>query len=582
MFSPLGPPEGTASPDSRRYTVSTRLAVLLVLSFLSVAAPVARAGSADELRLVVVVVVDQFRGDALERYYPLLGTAGLRRLCEGGVWYQNAHYTHGHTVTGVGHATIGTGARPAGHGIVANEWVDRTSGARVGCVADAASQVVGTASETGNASPIHLRATTFADEWGFATLGSSRAFGVSGKDRGAILPVGKGGKAFWYSTVSGRMVSSRYYYPGLPPWAREFSEADPSRDYFGKTWERATRDDDGVPSAPDDRAFEHDLHGMGKTFPHPLGKEMKKPEANFYEQVKSSPFGDEIVMEFALRLLREEELGQRGVLDVLSISLSSNDPVGHNFGPDSVECKEMAHHIDRQLARLLLTLDERIGEGGYLLVFTADHGVAYSPEVATAEGFSVRRYKNSDLLRAINRRLSFRVRYLDWSVGFAGPGYYFDPEALVYGGRPAAELESMVADVIRESPGIAAAYTRTEILAGRLPDTDVARRVHAAYDVDRSPDVYVVPEAYWIEGTGTASHGTPYNYDTHVPLIFYGAGITPAETTRPADMMDVAPTITAVLGCTPPSASEGRPLEEVVGGIRRKPSRPAEPRPREH
>jgi arylsulfatase A-like enzyme len=260
-------------------------------------------------------------------------------------------------------------------------------------------------------------------------------------------------------------------------------------------------------------------------------------------------------------------------VDILSISLSANDVVGHNFGPDSVEAKEMAHHVDRQVARLLGALDRSVGESSYLLVLTSDHGVGYSPEAVTVERFEARRYDNEKMLRLIRRRLNFTIRYLDWSPGFAGAGFYFDPEALIYGGRAPAELEDIAAGIIRATPGIAAAYTRTQILAGDLPDTEIARRVRAAYHPGRSPDVYVLGEPYWLEGTSVASHGTPYNYDTHVPVVFFGAGLEPARIGTAVDVMDIAPTITAILGCTPPSASEGQPLPAVVDGIATKPRR---------
>lgn len=186
------------------------------------------------LQLIVLLVVDQLCGDVLNRFKGTLGTDGLRRLSEGGVWYRNARYAHAHTVTGPGHATIGTGAPPSGHGIVANEWYDRASGAKVNCVGDGASPILGTAGETGNASPVNLTSTTFADEWVLASAGQARSVGVSGKDRGAILPVGMTGKAFWYSTQSGRMVSSSYFYKELPGWAAAFSKRKPADQFFKK------------------------------------------------------------------------------------------------------------------------------------------------------------------------------------------------------------------------------------------------------------------------------------------------------------------------------------------------------------
>jgi hypothetical protein len=197
--------------------------------------------------------------------------------------------------------------------------------------------------------------------------------------------------------------------------------------------------------------------------------------------------------------------------------------------------------------------------------------VAYSPEAVSAVGFGAKRYSHSEMARQIRRKLSFTIRYLEWDAGFAASGFYFDPEALIHGGTPAESLERTAAEIIRGTPGIASAFTRSQILGGSLPDTDLARRVRTAYHAERSPDVVLVPEPYWIEGTGTASHGTPHAYDTHVPLIFYGAGLPPRKIARAVSMSDLASTLTGILGCSPPSASRGQPLPEVLAGVARRP-----------
>ncbi|MGH9362997.1 MAG: alkaline phosphatase family protein, partial [Thermoanaerobaculia bacterium] len=521
--------------------------MLLGLSMAGAARAAEPPAPDDSLRLIVLVVVDQLRGDVVHRLGGVLGTDGLRRLAEGGVWYRNAHYSHANTVTGPGHATIATGARPSGHGIASNDWYDRKTGAKINCVSDSASPVVGTAGETGNASPANLTSTAFSDEWILATGGRGRAFGISGKDRGAILPVGKMGKAFWFTTGAGRMVSSTFYYRELPAWAAAFSRAKPAEKYWKKSWERATRDDDGVPVAADDRHFEKDIHGFKRTFPHPFGRDHDKIDHRFYEQVKASIYGDQIVMDFALEALEAEELGKRGGLDILSISLSSNDAVGHNFGPDSVEAKELTHGLDRQIARLLAHLDRQIGRNRYLLALSADHGVSFPTETTFSRGYSSARYDTAEVLKRINRRLNFTIRYLDWSLGFAGPGYFFDPDALRFGGKPAEELEGIVAEVIRDTTGISAVFRRSDILAGLLPDSEVARKVRNTFHPTRSPDVYLVSNAFWLEGSTPASHGTPYAYDTHVPVIFFGAGLEPQEVLRQVDVMDIAPTLSAIL-----------------------------------
>jgi arylsulfatase A-like enzyme len=294
---------------------------------------------------------------------------------------------------------------------------------------------------------------------------------------------------------------------------------------------------------------------------------MDRPESRFYEQILSSIYGDEIVMDFALLALEAEQLGRRGTLDILSISLSSNDAVGHNFGPDSVEAKEVTHGLDRQVGRLLARLDHDIGPDRYLLVLTADHGVGFSPEAAAAHGYAGGRWDSGEVLRRINRRLNFTIRYPDWSLGFAGPGYFFDPDALRFGGRQAGELEGTVADVIRETSGIAEVYTRSDILSGRLPDTEITRKVRAGFHATRSPDVYVVADAFRLEGSVAASHGSPYVYDTHVPVIFYGAGLPTREVVRQINVMDIARTLSALLRTAFPSGSAGAPLPEVLENL---------------
>lgn len=287
----------------------------------------------------------------------------------------------------------------------------------------------------------------------------------------------------------------------------------------------------------------------------------------------TTPYGDALLLDFAFELIRAEELGKRGALDVLSISLSANDFVGHAYGPDSVESKELAYSLDREIARLLHFLDDTIGAGRYALVFTSDHGVAYPPEAVSAAGYGAKRYSHTEMARQVRRRISFDHRYLEWDAGFAAGGFYFDPECLIRGGVAPDLLERTAASVLGETRGIMAAYTRSEILGGKLPDTALVRSIRATYHPDRSPDVYVVPEPYWIEGSGTASHGTPHAYDAHVPLIVYGAGLEPRRVLRPVSIRSLAPTITAILGCTPPSACQAEPLPEIMEGIGRKPGR---------
>src|SRR5262245_40626021 len=340
------------------------------------------------------------RGDYLIRWHDQFGEGGFKRLCDDGAWYQNCHYPYSYTVTGAGHASLATGCPPAEHGVIANDWYERSEGKSVNCVgSDRHEQVPSktgldpTEDEKkgarGGVSPGRLTKPTFADALKDATGGKSKVVSLSLKNRGAALPGGaKPDAAYWADLGVGQFVTSSYYRAGIHPWVAEYNATKPAERWRGKTWDRFRADLDYVKlSGPDDRGGEgRGAAGQGRVFPHPFEPTDGKTKPNYNTAVYTSPFGNELLIDLAERAIAAEGLGSHEAIDFLSLSFSSNDAVGHAWGPDSQEVLDVTLRSDRIVARLLDTLDAKVGKGKYLVVLSADHGVCPLPEVSKVEG----------------------------------------------------------------------------------------------------------------------------------------------------------------------------------------------------
>ena len=339
-------------------------------------------------KLVVQITVDQLRGDLPMRYRDRLGEGGFRYLLEQGVHYSNAHYRHANTETAVGHATLVTGADPSAHGIVGNDWIDPVSGAFVYNTEDDRHHLVGKERKAHQGvSPRNLLASTIGDELVLSNGGRSRVFSVSGKDRGAILPGGHAGKAFWYSKSSGQFVTSSYYYDAYPGWVEAWNGAAPAEAYRGRSWELLREKSTYQAADRDDRAYEAAALGMGRVFPHAYGD-----DKYLTLRLGITPPVDELTLDFVKTLIREEGLGQRGATDFLAVSFSATDYVGHLFGPSSLESEDMILRVDRTLAELFQAIDQAVGLENSLIVLSADHGGPDAPERASEIGIEAGRF----------------------------------------------------------------------------------------------------------------------------------------------------------------------------------------------
>lgn len=573
---------------TRRYYRA--LAAFLVLLLFAVSFAQRRPTRTPELkrpRLVLLIVVDQLRYDYLERFGDLFVANGFKRLQRDGASWTQSNYDHMPTYTAPGHATMLTGAYPAESGIIGNYWFDRASGKRVSSVSDeSVKALVGEPNEPAS-SPRRLLASTIGDELRLLTNDRARVIGISVKDRSAILPAGRhANAAYWLADTFGGMVSSTYYFEQLPTWVSAFNKADPVDKYFGHKWGRLLPEGEYIKRAgPDSPSWEKvTASGDTNAFPHTITGGAAKPGTNFYTHLDHSPFTNDILLAFAQQAIINEQLGADDDTDVLSVSFSASDYVGHRYGPYSQEVMDVTLRVDRTIASLLDFVNERVGLSNTLIAFTADHGVSPIPEQAEVLGLGGARIKFADIVGTINKAISARYNsqgkspdpttdYLlktnetatsrEW---FLNGNLYFNYDALRRDNVSAEEFSQVVVAAALTIPGVARAFSRVQLLRGATSITDpIERRVVHGFHPTRSGDVVLVAEPYkYLADLTTATHGSAYTYDTHVPTIIMGPGIIPGRYYEVASPADIAPTLSAVLRITPPTSSTGRILVEAL------------------
>lgn len=520
-------------------------------------------------RLVVVISVDQLAADYLTRFRHQFHPSGFfaKAMQEGAV-FENCHHQHAFTVTGPGHAALLTGTHPNRHGIVGNAWFDREKGESVNCVADSNSAVVGAPSGEG-ASPVHLLVPTLADELKLATRDAAKVYGIAIKDRSAILMSGHAADGAFWLDGKGQWVSSTHYLQLLPGFLRGLNDSRLVDSFAGRPWTLV--DDPAVYThhAPDDNPWEKPGAGLSSSFPHVLPDHQHE---HYYEQLKTSPFGDEWTLSAASQVMEFERLGKDDVPDLLAIGLSSYDYVGHNFGPHSLEIEDMFRRLDQRLGELLAQLDDRVGAGRWTLVLTADHGVAPNPEFAKHQGLSAKRDPLGSASDVQNRlehllRRSFPVEPGQPALiqRFESNQIYLRRDHPALAGDELARAQRGLQEWLVAQPSIAAAITRQSLLEGRDQANPLARQLARSFHPARSGDVLFVfvPYQGYI-GSTTATHGSPWAYDTHVPLIFLGAGVRAGHFLEPTSPGALAPTLARLLRITPPAACEERALVEAL------------------
>jgi predicted AlkP superfamily pyrophosphatase or phosphodiesterase len=530
------------------------------------------------IQLVLQITVDGLRGDLLQRYGDRFGEDGFRYLLDQGIVFSNANYQHANTETIVGHTTLATGTSPWEHGMIGNAWFDKQRGELVYNIEDSNHSVLPTQEPAGEVSqldpsqsltvvsgrsPKNILATTFGDELKVKTAGQAKVYGLSGKDRGAVAMAGHSGKAFWYSIDNGDFVTSTYYYDSYPPWVKTWNGKKKAVGYANTDWALLNPESSYLLAAQDDRPYEADLKGYGRTFPHSFGS---ADNALFTTRLLVSPVGDRLLADFAKTLIEAEQLGKDQTPDYLSISFSGVDAVNHFFGPSSLENEDQILQLDRTLANLLNYIESTIGLNNTLIVFAADHGMAEMPEYMTELGIPASRIVSKDMVQQLNDLAKTEYEIENIVHYFYRPYVYLDEEKITRAGLKVKAVESKLAKWAQDIEGISLAVSTRKM--SKQQTSPVLQRIRRNNHRQRSGNIYVVQERYWylFEGGSVAvMHGSPWKYDTHVPIIFAGAGLKPNRVHRPVHPADVAPTLAVLLGTKFPSAADGQPLPEVLG-----------------
>lgn len=541
------------------------------------AAP-APKGAPPRVKLAVLIMFDQLRGDYLDKWRPLFGPDGFARLQTDGAWFARCHYPYATTTTGPGHASVSTGATPRRHGIVNNNWYEK--GKDTYCAASDRYTFVPlpppeTDPKTGKAvkppdagNPDRLRAFTLADAIRRAFGEQSKVFGLSLKDRSAIFPTGRNPTgAFWFTT---RFVTSTYYTEHrerpVPAWVSRFNDEKVADRWFDRDWTHfRPLLDYAAHSGDDDGAGEGGGTKQGRTFPHATTGGLKTPGKAYYEALANSPFGNELLLELVKRCVVEEKLGADEVPDLLTVSFSSNDLIGHTWGPDSQEVLDVTLRSDALLAELLRFLDRQVGRDNYAVALTADHGVCPLPESPLGRARGAKRVDLTELQKGMEKHLAAafggddpKGKKTAWVEAVSAPWVYLNDRLVAAKGTTKAEVARSLAGYLGSHPDVARAFTREEIERPGPADV-LTEQVRRSYFAERCGDVYVLLKPYDLPGktgaTGT-THGTPYPYDTWVPLLAYGPGVRGGRREELVTPQAAAAVLARFVGLPPPDDAE--------------------------
>lgn len=511
-------------------------------------------------RLLVLFIIDGLPQRQVLAYRDQLAADGLARFLERGAWYSEAHYGHAFTVTAAGHATILTGAYPHRTGIIANEWRDAMTGAPEYCTGDTEASYIGHKTQPlDGTSPKNLKVETVGDVLRRSDP-RAKVIGISGKDRGAILPAGKTGTAYMYMTQTGQFASSTYYMPRHPAWVDAFNAARPADRWFKQEWKPLLQDEAYARSLPDRQPW----YGQkAASLPMMMGAPGDEaPGPAYYSQLLRSPFVDQLTLDFARAAIAGEALGQDEVPDILAISLSAHDYINHRFSAESRFSHDHLLQLDRMLQGFFSYLDATVGQDQYIALLTADHGFMPAPEFTAQQGLRSGRIVGSQLLARLNAGLEEEFGPGKW-VSFSGSSLLLNRQLVAQRRVDPEELAEAARELLLEEPGIAAAYTRGELASGSRFDAPFFGAVQRAWHAEVSGDVQYIVKPYWmfLSSTAIATHGSPYPYDTHVPILAWGPRwVKAGRVDERVEVADIAPTVAGWLGVAPPPAAEGRPL----------------------
>ncbi|MEJ6793292.1 MAG: alkaline phosphatase family protein [Lacinutrix sp.] len=515
-------------------------------------------------KLVVGIVVDQMRYDYLTRFYSKYGNGGFKRLINDGYNCKNNHYNYVPTYTGPGHASIFTGTSPKNHGIIANYWYDKFNKEDVYCAGDSSVVPVGSASKSERMSPYRMKTTTFADENRLFTQMKGKTIGISIKDRGAILPAGHSANAaYWFrGRDEGNFITSSYYMDNLPKWVQDFNVSNAAESYL-REWNTLYDINTYTESGSDLNTFEGGFKGKEQAiFPYDLAT--LKDKNRGFDIIKATPFGNSIVTDFAIQAIIAEELGLDSITDVLTVSFSSPDYVGHNFGVNSKEVEDTYIRLDKDLDRLFKVLDEKVGVGQYTLFLTADHGAVDVPSYLQSAKIPSGYFDNDAFKVQLDAFLFEEFRASDLVEKISNDQIFLNKNRLKQLNLNLENVQYVIVNEVINYKNIDKVYSSQTMQNGAF-HSGIETLLQNGYHQKRSGDIIMVKDPAVISYSKTGStHGSGSNFDTHVPLLFYGNGIKKGSTLTKTKITDIAPTISALLGISFPNGSTGNVLDFVI------------------
>jgi hypothetical protein len=546
-----------------------------IAAWFTIILPAWHLAAAERPALVVVISIDQFRADYLQRFRDHFGAGGFNLLLERGADFVDCHQKHSYTKTAPGHAVMLTGVHANLNGIIANDWIDRDTMKLISAVGDPGVRVLGLPPSSNKISgvddpylprsPKHLLAATVGDVLKINRGGRPKVIGISLKHRAAILMSGRMANAAYFMEL-GRMISSTYYMPDLPDWVKQWNGAGKVDVYFGKKWDRLLPAEDYAVQGPDDAPGEDaQAAHLGRTLPKTITGGAPAPGPAFYDAFENTPFANDVLEDFSENAIEHENLGGRaGITDLLCVSFSANDHAGHLYGPDSHEMMDMVLRTDRTLEKFFGFLDRRIGLKRCVIVLTADHGASPTPEWihSLRPGIPAGRIDGNRLLSAgeaaLNEAFGPLANGGHWLVR-DDAWLLLRPGALKEKGVASAAAQEVVRAAVRKLDFVQAAYTRDQLEKGEVHDA-LGRAALLSFNRARSGDVFYQPKPYFFSRATGTNHGSPYDYDTHVPLVWFGAGIAAGVHPERAAVEDLAPTLAHLLGLPAPPLSTGRVL----------------------
>lgn len=522
----------------------------------------------DKPRLIIGIVVEQLKYDQLEKFRDRLGENGIKRLINEGTYFKNASFEYMLTQSAPGHATISTGSEPSFHGITSDNWYLPLRNELIYCTKDITVNPLGGSFEAGLHSPVNLQASTFSDELEMATNKKAKVFGVGIKENSAIFSAGHAADgAYWFDNATGTWMSSTYYIDTLPVWVNDFNAMKFSETYLNDTWSLFRPAQDYSDCLADSNNFEVGFNAINY-FPYDLKKVRSKGLFNSkidFSLLRETPFANSFTTNFAIRLIEKEMLGKDDVTDYLSICYSATDNIGHRFGPSSVEMGDAILRLDDEIKNLLTFLNDSVGKKNVLIYFTSAHGISEIPSVLESNRIPAGYFKQNQALQLLRSYLNAVYGEGDWVKGYSERQVFLNRTLIEDARLPLEDVQKKVARFLVQFTGVAAAYPYSAFEANDFGNGNLKRIINN-FNPQRSGDVIVTLNPGWVEKEGdyVSNHNSPYEYDSHVPLIWYGWTVNRSTVTRKVNMTDIAATLSSLCKVPYPNACTGEPLVELL------------------